>query len=151
MMDRRMTKTITIKGNCPNGFRRYLKVRPGGTIMAIEVPSLRKPEPNIGRRERIIPLQMELLLFGHTVHLWWSWMALISLKRCFLKARQAPAILTISKERFIYQYLDTLRFLHFRLDLVGECRFHIYIEGEDDAILHSRIVVENQRWRWKHP
>ena len=68
-----------------------------------------------------------------------------SLKRCFLKARQAPAILTISKERFIYQYLDTLRFLHFRLDLVGECRFHIYIEGEDDAILHSRIVVENQR------
>lgn len=62
-------KTITIKGNCPNGFRRYLKVRPGGTIMAIEVPSLRKPEPNIGQRERIIPLQMELLLFGHTVHL----------------------------------------------------------------------------------
>ena len=89
---------------------------------------------------------------GHNSdHLWWSWMALISLKRCFLKARQAPAILTISKERFIYQYLDTLRFLHFRLDLVGECRFHIYIEGEDDAILHSRIVVENQRWRWKHP
>lgn len=139
------------KGNCPNGFRRYLKVRPGGTIMAIEVPSLRKPKPNIGQRERIIPLQMELLLFGHTVHLRWSWMALISLKRCFLKARQAPAILTISKERFIYQYLDTLRFLHFRLDLVGECRFHFYIEGEDDAILHSRIVVENQRWRWKHP
>ena len=37
--------------------------------MAIEDPSLRKPEPNIGQRERIIPLQMELLLFGHTVHL----------------------------------------------------------------------------------
>ena len=37
--------------------------------MAIEVPSLRKPEPNIGQRGRIIPLQMELLLFGHTVHL----------------------------------------------------------------------------------
>lgn len=28
--------------------------------MAIEVPSLRKPEPNIGQRGRIIPLQMEL-------------------------------------------------------------------------------------------
>lgn len=30
--------------------------------MAIEVPSLRKPEQNIGQRERITPLQMELLL-----------------------------------------------------------------------------------------
>lgn len=57
------------QGKLPKWLQKVLKSKTGGTIMAIEVPSLRKPEPNIGQRERIIPLQMELLLFGHTVHL----------------------------------------------------------------------------------